>query len=308
MLELFRERDCILLLDEPDAFLHPEWQFDLIRQLVDHSENLTGANHILLTSHCASTLVSSQDRKINLFEMAGKAVRCIAVSKEYALRQLSAGMISLNEEKQTLSILCSIKEANKPILFTEGHTDQIILEVAWSHLQKEPIPFFVIQCFGCGYLRQLLQDPKIYSEASLNPIFGLFDFDEAYNDWNRLQGDTIETNPFKGLCRKFLAHNGYAYLLPVPPNTQLHPQVIKDAATGETYKDHSKISIEHMFYGYDETKPYFEEQAHVGGGTFVEFKGSKDHFAKQIVPSLPQEAFTAFASFFDSIVSKIPSA
>ena len=27
IVELFRDRNCITLLDEPDAFLHPEWQF-----------------------------------------------------------------------------------------------------------------------------------------------------------------------------------------------------------------------------------------------------------------------------------------
>ena len=213
----------------------------------------------------------------------------------------------LNEEKEFLSILYNIKIANKPILFTEGHTDQKIIETAWSRLRTEPIPFLVIQGFCRTYLRQLLQDSKIHAEARPNPVFGLFDFDDAYNDWNGLAGDTIEIDPLKGCCKKLKNGNVYAYLLPVPADVRLHPQIIKDNATGETYKEDSKIAIEHMFYGHEETQANFEERPSVGGGTSIEFKGNKADFAHKVVPSLQPEAFTNFATLFDSIAAKIPS-
>ncbi len=31
--EIFKRRNCLTLLDEPDAFLHPEWQFDFLDQV-----------------------------------------------------------------------------------------------------------------------------------------------------------------------------------------------------------------------------------------------------------------------------------
>ena len=34
IVELFKDRNCLILLDEPDAFLHPEWQFDFLRQVL----------------------------------------------------------------------------------------------------------------------------------------------------------------------------------------------------------------------------------------------------------------------------------
>lgn len=35
IIELFKDRNCITLLDEPDAFLHPEWQFDFLKQVFE---------------------------------------------------------------------------------------------------------------------------------------------------------------------------------------------------------------------------------------------------------------------------------
>ena len=31
--ELFKDRNVISLFDEPDAFLHPEWQFEFLNQI-----------------------------------------------------------------------------------------------------------------------------------------------------------------------------------------------------------------------------------------------------------------------------------
>jgi len=305
VLELFKDRSSIAVLDEPDAFLHPEWQFDLIRQMLDHAAQTKHKNHILLNSHCASTLVSAQDKRISLLQVQAGGVRCIAVSKEYAINQLSAGLISLNEEKQVLSILSSIKIANRPVLFTEGPTDTRIIEMAWCRIRTEPIPFLVLHGFSRGYLRQLLQDPKIYEEAGAKPIFGLFDFDDAYNDWNSIAGQEEELDPYKSMRKKIKDRNGFAYLLPIPQNPKLLAQVIKDPATKETYKENSRITIEHLFHGHAETAEFFSEETAVGGGKFVQFIGGKDHFANNIVPKLPADVFKTFVPLFDSLVSKI---
>lgn len=305
VLELFKDRNSIAVLDEPDAFLHPEWQFDLVRQMLDHAAQTKHNNHILLSSQCASTLVSAQDKKISLLQVHGKTVRCLSVSKEFAVSQLSAGLISLNEEKQALGILCSIKAARRPVLFTEGHTDVKIIETAWAKTRASPIPFLVLQAFCRTYLRNLLVEAKIYSEAGAMPIFGLFDFDEAYNDWHGIVGQEEETDPFKGLRKKIRDRNGYAYLLPIPNNPELIPQVIKDAASKETYKGESRVTIEHLFCGRADTAKYFADETAPGGGKFVNFVGGKDLFANDVVPHLPADAFGAFAPLFDSIITKI---
>lgn len=305
MVELFKNRDCILFLDEPDAFLHPEWQFELIKKLSHHTGSNNLGNQIIVTSHCASTLVSCEDKKINLFEEHNDVLRSLSVSKEYAVRQLSKGMITLDEKKETVNILCKITKSDKPILLTEGHTDCRIIECAWSKLKQDSIPFLVVQGFNRGYLRNLLNEPKIYSEVEPYPVFGLFDFDEAYEDWQQLKGQLIESDPFNGLCKKLQENNGYAFLLPVPAKQALHTQVIKDSSTNETFEEKSKITIEHMFYGYEDTANYFIETSQSGGGSFIEFQGDKHNFADDVVPKLPTEAFVAFTGLFNTLESII---
>ncbi len=88
---------------------------------------------------------------------------------------------------------------NVPIAIIE-----VILQEAWSKLYDYEIPFDIYFGFGCEYLRKILCDVKFETEMNGKPIFGLFDFDEAYNHWNSLktEGDLLEDDPFKGLCKK----------------------------------------------------------------------------------------------------------
>ncbi len=39
IIELFKDRNCITLLDEPDSFLHPEWQFEFLKQVFDITDD-----------------------------------------------------------------------------------------------------------------------------------------------------------------------------------------------------------------------------------------------------------------------------
>lgn len=305
LLELFKEKNYIMLLDEPDAFLHPEWQFKLVKQIIELSEETAHENHILLSSHNASTLVSSGDKKVNLFQVEDDKVKNIAVSRGYAIRQLSAGLIALNEQEQTLSIINKIRIENKPILFTEGSSDPLVIKEAWLRLREAPLPFIPIYAFCDTYLHRLMQDQKIYNENRGKPLFGLFDFDEAYNQWNGIEGEDEEIDPFKGLCRKVGDKNGYIFLLPVPDNDEIKPQIIKNEQTKETFLHESELSIELLFYGYDGTKNNFEKEDIVGGGSKIVFKGDKCNFAEKIVPNLPKEAFQVFEPMFAFIESKI---
>jgi hypothetical protein len=49
--ELFKDRNCITLLDEPDSFLHPEWQFGFLKQVADITgTDASKTNHVLLSN------------------------------------------------------------------------------------------------------------------------------------------------------------------------------------------------------------------------------------------------------------------
>ena len=164
---------------------------------------------------------------------------------------------------------------------------------------------------GCFYTTQKVElfnaNEKIYNENHGKPLFGLFDFDEAYNEWNGIKGTDEETDPFKGLCRKVENKNGYVFLLPVPNKDEIKSLVIKNERTNETFKHESRLSLELLFYGYPGTENNFEEEAIVGGGSKIVFKGDKCSFAEKIVPKLPKEAFEVFEPIFQFIESKITS-
>jgi predicted ATPase len=306
IIELFKDRNCLTLLDEPDSFLHPEWQLEYLKQVFEIADNDSAFNHVLMSSHSASTLVSSNERKINLFQLNDNKVTSLSVSKNFAISQLSAGLITLNEEEQTLSIINRIRLENKPVLFTEGSSDPIVIETAWNKLKSTPLPFIPIYAFCHEYLSRLVQDEKIYNENNNNAIFGLFDFDDAYNFWNgiRNKGSNVEDDPFKGLCAKVNNQNGYVFLLPVPNNEIIKKQVIKDEKTNETFKHESRLSLELLFYEYlNENVNY--DIVPCAGGEEVVFKGNKVKFAKEIIPTLHKDAFEVFRPIFDFIESKI---
>ena len=56
--------------------------------------------------------------------------------------------------------------------------------------------------FSCSYLSQLMRDDRIFREMGDKRVFGLFDFDQAYNGWNGLRGETKFHDLSQGLCKK----------------------------------------------------------------------------------------------------------
>lgn len=99
----------------------------------------------------------------------------------------------------------------------------------------------------------------------------------------------------------------YALMLPVPTNTDIQKQVIRNTVTGETFSGDSCCEIEHLFYGLSTTNNYYQRELCVGGNKIV-FKsdGEKTTFAKEVVPSLDAASFEVFRPMFEFIKSKCP--
>ncbi len=304
--ELFKDKNCITLLDEPDSFLHPEWQHKFLNQVYDISHESAKTNHVLMSSHSAVTLVGDHEKKVNLFRVNNNNVKCHKVGKSFAVNQLSSQLFKVNYEKQILSIMHTHSQ-NKAILFTEGFSDPIVLYEAWSRLYDVEIPFDISFGFGCEYLRKILTSNKFQTEMDGKPIFGLFDFDEAYNHWNSLttEGELLEQDPFRGKCKKIENKNSYAFLIPVPEIEKIINQVIDDRATNTTFKHESKVEMEHLFYS-EALSSNFKIKNSSGGAKIIEISDSaKMVFAQEIIPSLGNEHFEIFRPMFDFIISKI---
>jgi predicted ATPase len=307
--ELFKDRECLTLLDEPDAFLHPEWQFEFLSQVQQISEAAARTNHILMTSHSAATLIPHADRNIRFFELKNGFAKCNAIPKRVAIGKLSSNLIKYSEQEQLLSILNAIQIENKPVLFTEGSTDPIIITEAWSRFSDEPIPFIPFYAFSCTYLKQLLTDDRILNEMNGRPVFGLFDIDQAYHHWNGLRGvedssTEIQTGRIKRLGDTG-ERNSFAMLLPVPDNERIRAQVLRP--DGTCFGGSSLCEIEHLFYGDPLTADYFDEEAVPGGGTRIVIRSDsqKEHFAREIIPRLEDRYFAVFAPMFTYMAERI---
>lgn len=297
--ELFKDQNCVTLLDEPDAFLHPEWQFKFLEQVNLVSEEAARTNHILLTSHSASTVAGKSDGRIRLFTMGTDGVEAVERQKSDLVRSLSAGLITFSEQEATLSIDQIVLQTDGPVLFTEGLSDAAILRVAWEKLHPgTECPFAIEQGYGRGFLRSLFSKPHMFESHPGRKFFALFDFDEAYQDWDQL-GDDIEHDPARCLTKKKDGQEAYALLLPVPAGLSVRDQVLKPNGNGH-FADRSRLSIELMFRDAPELAGHFEADPGERDGC-IRFLGNKVRFAQEVVPTLPAASFEVFRPIFEFV-------
>ena len=304
VIELFKDRNCITLLDEPDCFLHPEWQFDFLKQVFEITDTAARNNHVLMSSHSASTITTANESVINLFEFDGANVVVKKVKKADVIKFLSAGLIAFSESEARLNIHHVLKNTTGAVLFTEGITDEMILETAWSKLYPTEVRNFEIQnAFSCGFLRNLIKDSTLYQNHPDRTFFSLFDFDQAYNDWNQL-GQDVQTDPCQCLVKKHNTHESYALLLPVPATGQIHRQVI-NPKTGGNYGNRSLLTMELLFHGIPGLDGFYVVDTERTDG-FIKFisDSQKVTFAKDIVPTLEACCFDVFRPMFEFIKSK----
>ena len=302
--ELFKNKNCISFLDEPDSFLHPEWQYDFLYQVSEISLDSSESNHIIMSSHSAVTLIKFAKSGVKYFDLNEQGnVRTYTVPKRIAIDKLSENLIRYSEYEQLLSIINTIQIEKKPVLFTEGKTDPIIIKEAWNRIYPErEIPFIPFYAFGHKYLVQLMKDPEVIRDMQGLPIFGLFDFDKAFNTWNGFSTIDICTNAYAGLIKQMDGYEVYALMLPVPNGKPIAQQVINDAIGG-TYGENSLLAIEHLFHHVPGITGMFEPDLSLPS-KFLRFKGDKVNFCKNLVPTFNDEPFHVFKPIFDFIISK----
>lgn len=303
--ELFKQRNCLTLLDEPDAFLHPEWQFNFLDQVSAISAEAAQTNHILLSSHSASTVAAQCDNRIHLFSSSAAGVTTDKPDKSTIVHSLSAGLITFSEMEARLSIDFVLTNTTGPVLFTEGISDVAILETAWRKLYADmSCPFEIVQAFDCSFLRNLMKRQTLYDGHPGRKFFALFDFDEAYIDWVQL-GNEIEADVARCLTRQRANCQSYAMLVPVAATHALRNQVIRP--DGQVFGAQARFAIESLFYGVPGLENYFAPDL-TELAQPVKFTGDKVPFAQQVVPGLDVQYFEPFRPIFDFIQLKITSA
>ena len=301
--ELFKDRDCLTLLDEPDAFLHPEWQYDFLSQVLQISEEAAQSNHILMSSHSASTIAAKVDTRLRVFEMTGQSVIPAQKEKSEIIDSLSAGLISFSEQEARLSIEQVLGTSTKPVLFTEGISDVQIIVTAWGKLfPDDECPFETVQAFDRGYLRNLMVRSEIFQNHPGRQFFALFDFDEAYADWKQI-GCNLNRALHDGYACRNNNKPAYGLLLPIPASLSVRNQAWNTNGNCD-WAEKSCVPVELLFCDEPALSGYFQvDQNHPAG--WVHFVGDKVVFAETIIPSLPAGSFECFRPMFEFIKAEI---
>ncbi|MES2443909.1 MAG: AAA family ATPase [Pseudomonadota bacterium] len=303
--ELFKRRNCLTLLDEPDAFLHPEWQFDFLDQVSAISAEAARTNHILLSSHSASTVAARCDSRIRMFTAGPEGVAIDQPDKATIVRSLSAGLITFSETEARLSVDFVLANTTGPVLFTEGISDVAILETAWEKLYgTADRPFEIAQAFDCAFLRNLMKRPTLYVGHPGRTFFALFDFDGAFDDWVQL-GDEIEGDVARCLTRQRSNCESYAMLVPIAAAHALRNQVVRP--DGANFGSQARFAIELLFYGVPGLEGHFAPDT-TELAQPVRFIGNKVDFAQNVVPGIDVAHFESFRPIFDFIQAKIAAA
>jgi predicted ATP-dependent endonuclease of OLD family len=306
IIELFKDRNCITLLDEPDSFLHPEWQFEFLKQVFEITDATAQNNHVLMSSHSAATLFPLDEQTITLFKIEDSKVQSSKETKKEIIKSLSNSLIQYTEDESKLLIENVIRSSTKPILFVEGISDVSILNIAFEKLYpSEDISILTQDAFDRGFIRTLLSRDDIFNTYSNKQFFALFDFDDAYEDWREMKGDLVVTDIKQGYCKKLHGKNAHVFLLPIPEN-ELRNQVWDENAPIEKIKSKPLFCIEHIFWEQPQLVNYYETKVY-NGCEKIHFKGdkkSKVKFAKNVVPTLDASCFEVFRPMFEFILSK----
>lgn len=302
VVEMFKDRNCLTLLDEPDAFLHPQWQFEFLKQVMAITDTVAKSNHVLMSSHSAATLCPVEDQQIRLLIIEDSSVSCIRRSKKEIIRELSDSFIRYSEDESKLLIDNAVRNSTRPILFVEGPSDVSILNEAHRKLYPdEDISVLIQDAFDRGFLRTLFARRDLFNLHPQKRLFALFDFDDAHDDWRGLGGDYEVTDIGKGLCKKLHDRNGYVFVLPIPDN-ELRTQVWDDSNPIDKIRPNPHFCIEHAFWGVAGLDAWFKTDQKSGR---VEFKGDKHkvRFATEVVPTLNAACFEVFRPIFEFIRS-----
>jgi len=295
----------VILFDEPDAHLHPsltEIFLDVIQKVLVQEQKV----RVILTTHSPSTVALAPEESI--YCMDRDLGYPIKEDKRAAINMLSSGLASMTIEESNIGITYNIKKANTHILFTEGITDKINLEIAWEKLYPgKKRNFYIQDCFSASFLGMMFNlgndaPDGIFHQFSDLKMIALFDFDQAgYTNWNRDSKfpEMIETDPRKCLTRSN-SQNAYMMLLPVPGIPEISNQVI--ISGNDTYKDQSFLTIESLFFGNEDLKKFFSTMPLAGGGIAYVINGniSKKKLS-HMLHILPADNFFAFKPLFEKI-------
>ncbi|RAJ97593.1 putative AbiEii toxin of type IV toxin-antitoxin system [Larkinella arboricola] len=158
----------LILLDEPDAYLHPAGVEALIKSLNNEivKKNKT---KVILTTHSPTTVALSPDDSIfQLFN--DEQSKLIKIDKDEALHILTANIP-----------LLSISYHNHRQVIVESPTDLFYYQLIYNKLVGQLLPelklYFISNGYGDGNCEQVISLVKSFRASGNTTVFGIIDWD-----------------------------------------------------------------------------------------------------------------------------------
>jgi len=283
---LSEARSSIVLIDEPELSLHPEWQERIISFYTSLLGDGSGTHpQILVSTHSPFIVHGAVGAKVIILEKdsATGAVREMPSPTYPAVRG--------SEAVRAFNIDGFLSAARKPLLIlTEGESDALLFKAAWDKLRPgKPMEFELRAALGAKNVNITLNDSEVFSKLAGRMLLGVFDFDSAFNQWNGVWYKTsqnIPTAEVDGVMKRHSTHKGWAMLLPVPP----FRQSFASRALGGA----SILSAEFLFQDADIPSSMVGSNQVPLGHALPYFKDSEKTNFATLAQRLPPSSFAGF--------------
>jgi predicted ATPase len=284
---------AIVLIDEPEIGLHPDWQSRVLgyyRKIL--SDDRGQHPQMFVATHSPFVVHNAENAKIVVLEK-DKATGLVV-----PMPQPTYPTVGAKEAVKAFKLDAFVSAIGSPslLVLVEGETDGPILKAAWEKLYPaEVCPFSWRPTFGARKLSAWLNESRNLDEPGHAPVVGLFDFDhEGFCQWNGVWKD----RPFlgdddQGIIKRHSSKDAWAMLLPVPAFRRLLASI--------NLRQESRVAIELLFRDEDIPADMRQTQRLAGGIEIFCVPGaSKKAFAAH-VQSLDASKFNEFRSLFSRL-------
>lgn len=279
---------CLILIDEPGSHIHSDLQSYLIDELKSHDES-----QVYVISH--------NDRLINKVDEGELFFLNKTVKDQGELSALCIGDFPTVKEGLA-SVLSEIENSNnKPIVLTEGKTDQKILEAAWGKLNGDAeMPYSIVSSgihfdenVRTGNADTVRRSLEYLANIVDHKVIGLFDNDREGNECFRgLNNSIFEDHEMTNKVRKHRTKEIYGVILPVP--------AFRSHFVNENILTQRYFVIEHYFSDVILDAISLKDDPILQGTDVFNIKGNKNSFSDNCF-NIDAAEFENFRLLFDQL-------
>lgn len=246
--------------------------------------------------------IQKQKEKILLSNLSIEKKEQIIKLLQDNIKELTNKLIEADDIVKKFQKICVYFEDEYTAIYKIAYlklNDISCNEYNYEKLFEENAPYLFFGKAGRQDLQKFLDQSKV-PEHDCRKIIGIFDFDEAYSNFNGLnktRWNDIEGDVGTGLFRKRKDNSSFfALILPVPEH--------RKACANQEIGNNSKLEIELLFNDDALRKLNSWGEQIIPRSNPVQketvFKGNKAEFWKKLF-SLEKDDFTSFKPLFDKI-------